>query len=305
MRLTAAAAIAVGECWQLADGRAAALAATETAAKAVGDRANFSTEGQYTMPKIANKVCLDGFPAWWDHANNQVTPLRPASGRGFKLGSFVGSAASADTTCVVNLNVDPVPTISLKDGEVWVNERTNGLATTPLLGGAFQMAFDAVVEAAQAANYSARTIPIAGNPRMRARVCVADNGDNAALDIDIGFANGSHATDFESITEFVAFHYDGNSLNISAHSDDGTTDVAVTDTTVDFVEDTYHELWLDGSTPSDWQLYIDGVLVLSATTFTLGNATGPIFPIVHMEKTSDDTLADFRVAELDVFTSEQ
>lgn len=296
-------ALSAGEVRQLADGRAGVF--PSFFALAAGASAEFRADGKWTMPKIASKVCLDGFPAWWDHANNYVTPLRPISGRGFKVGSFIGDAASADTTCAIALNITPRPQISLRDGEVWTNEATNGLGTTPLLGGGFQMAFDAVAEAAQAANYSARTVPIAGNPMMRARVCVADNGDNAALDIDIGFANASHATNFESIAEFVAFHYDGNALDIFAHSDDGTTDVAPTDTTVNFVEGTYHELWIDARTPTDIQMYIDGVLVLGATVFTLGNATGPIFPIVNMEKTSDDTLADFRVAELDVYFREQ
>jgi methylthioribose-1-phosphate isomerase len=45
----------------------------------------------------------------------------------------------------------------------------------------------------------------------------------------------------------------------------------------------------------DIQLYVDGVNVLPSEEFKLGDATGPMKLLVHMEKTSNDTTADLRV----------
>lgn len=306
--ITAAAALASGQVIQLADGRAGFVAGTG-AGVAAGDLAGVQTEGHITVAKTTSMVILDGGRVYWDHSANKAH-YKTANDRDFYLGTAVGDAASAATTMVVNLNAKPVYAIDLAGGPTlsqsnWVTEATNGLGVTLLPGGGAQVAFDAVTEAAQAALYSARTLPIASNPILEARVAIFDKGDNAALDVDIGLANGSHATDFEAVTEFVAVHIDGNTLDLDAHSDDGTTDVAPTDTTVNLVDDTFVEVWIDCRNPADVQIYVDGALVLGSTVFDLSAATGPIFPIVHMEKTSDDTPADFRVDFLRVRTAEQ
>ena len=65
--------------------------------------------------------------------------------------------------------------------------------------------------------------------------------------------------------------------------------------TVDAVDDTYFEVWIDCRNIDDIQLYIDGVNVLPASVFKLDAATGPMLPICHVEKTSNDTTADVRV----------
>jgi len=299
--LIAAAAVVALELRQLADGRAGAR--ISTAAAAQNDTTVWKTDGQYTMPKASGYELLDGLPAYWDHSAGVAT-WRKVNDRDYFLGTVVGDVANATLTCLIDLNVQPVWEIDLRQG-LWTSEATDGLGVTSLFGGGVKLAFDAVAEVAQAALYSERTLPIASNPIMMVRFAVVDNGDNAALDIDIGLAIGSHATDFEAITEFVAFHLDGDTLDLDAHSDDGTTDVAPTDTTVNLVEGTYVEVWIDARVPTAIKLYVDGVRVLSGTTFTLGAATGPVKAILHMEKTSDDTPAELRVVELKVKTSEQ
>jgi hypothetical protein len=45
---------------------------------------------------------------------------------------------------------------------------------------------------------------------------------------------------------------------------------------------------------SDVQVYIDGVLQLAASDFALDDATGPLFPIFHVEKTTSTDLWDVR-----------
>lgn len=302
-RKTAAAAIAVGELHQLADGLPAFKDGLSAAVN--GDtNVRFVPTGQATCPKLASVVCLDGGRAYWDHANNWVTPLKPTSGRGFLLGSFVGDAASADSTCVVNIDVPPRYEIELREG-YWTTEAALGLGVTLLPGGSVQLAFDAVAEVAQAAIYSERTVPIASNPIFECRLAIFDVGDNAALDIDVGLASSSHASNFETITDFVSFHWDGADLSIWAQSDDGTTDVAPVDTTLNAVDDTFLELWIDGRDPTSLKLYVNGVRVLSGTTFSWAAATGPVKAICLIEKTSDDTLADVRIEDMRVRIAEQ
>lgn len=308
VELTAAAALASGQVIQLPDGRAGFVAGTG-AGVAAGDLAGVQVEGHVTVQKTTSMVILDGGRVYWDHSANKAH-YKTANDRDFYLGTAVGDAAFAATTMVVDLNNRPVYAIDLAGGPTlsqsnWVAEATNGLGVTLLPGGGAQLAFDAVNEAAQAALYSARTLPIASNPIMECRVALFDKGDNAALDINVGLASGSHATDFQSVAEQVSVHLNGNALDLFAESDDGTTDVNETDTTVNVVDDTYFEVWIDCRNPADVQIYVDGALVLGSTVFDLSAATGPIFPIVHMEKTADDTSADFRVDFLRVRTAEQ
>lgn len=301
IRKTAAAAIASGEIHQMSDGRAGYMPALNAAAN--GDRVAFQTTGQVNLPKTASIVILDGGRVYWDHSAN-ACHFKPVNDRDFFIGVAVGDAASADTSMTVNLNVKPSYQAELVSG-VWTAEATNGLGVTPLVGGGVQLAFDAVAEAAQAACFSERTFPVASNPILEARIAPFDVGNNAALDVNIGLASASHATDFEAIAEFVAVHLNGNALDIFAHSDDGVTDVALTDTTVNAVDDTYFEVWLDARNPADVQIYIDGVLVLGATVFTLGAAVGPLKPILHIEKTNNATPADVRIDFCRVRIAEQ
>ena len=86
-------------------------------------------------------------------------------------------------------------------------------------------------------------------------------------------------------------HVDGNVLNILAESDDGTVEVTSIDTTVNYAEGTYFEVWMDLRNPADIQIYIDGVLVLPSSTFRLDAATGPLKALIHVEKASNDTVA--------------
>ncbi|HEY1190441.1 MAG TPA: hypothetical protein VGE74_22600 [Gemmata sp.] len=138
---------------------------------------------------------------------------------------------------------------------------------------------------------------------------VASDGAGSAPDVNIGVANGTHASDADSITQFCGLHLDGNSVNISAASRDGTTTVAITDTTVDYTEgaavaNRVHVL-IDGRDPADVQIYVNGVLVLGSTAFRLDNATGPLGLLVHLEKTSAADVYELDVERARVWFSEQ
>jgi len=292
-----------GEILQLCDGRAGYVAGLKN--PLVADAVAIETEGQITVAKIASLCVIDGCEIWWDRSAATATPLRTADC--FYLGTAIGDVAAAGTTILVNLNKKPeylIETNNPSKGR-WVTEATNGLGVLQNTVGSpeFTLAFDAASEAAQAALYSADTVPCADGPIFEAKVAIFDIGA-AAVDCSIGLANGSHATDFDAVTEAVLIHLDAASLNILAESDDGTTEVAATDTTVDAVDDTYFLIWIDCRDLTDIQIYINAVNVLAATVFKLNAATGPLLPIAHIEKTSDAAVFDLRVEYMRVRTTD-
>jgi predicted RecA/RadA family phage recombinase len=303
---TAAASISAGEIHQMANGLAAYRNSANGATS--GDSTKWETSGIVTVTKKSGVVILDGAPLWWDHSANEATCVPLVGDRDFFLGTAALNGtdeASAAITVACDLNVKPRYSAWLGDGHVWTNEATLGLGTTPLLGGGFQMAFDAVAEVAQVANYTEWSCLTTANGIFESRVAIFDIGDAAALDIDFGWATGSHASDFESIAVFAAFHLDGNALLAYVHSDDATTDVAPVSTTITLVDNTYHWFVIDTRDTAGVKFYIDGVRCNVATTFTWAAASGSVRPVFMMEKTSDDTTADVRVAFAGVRIAEQ
>lgn len=113
--LVAAAAVAAGECWQMANGEAAVY--TGLNARVAGDKAQFETHGKYKFTKTTGIVITAGQPVYWDHSANSAT-YAPASDRDFYLGTADDDAASADTTLVVNLNRKPRYKIDLTRGDL-------------------------------------------------------------------------------------------------------------------------------------------------------------------------------------------
>jgi predicted RecA/RadA family phage recombinase len=311
--LTAGAAVAAGEVWQLADGRAAVY--DERLAASSGDRTTFQTSGTYTVTKTTSVVLTDGQPVYWDHSANSAT-YAPASDRDFFLGACVGDAASADATCQVNINVRPSYKIemgrnALEDEFLTVVVKTVVGSTTvevPHLEywpGAARMVFGATAEAQKVDALSQQGFAVTSNWIVEGGFNVIDDGDATAIDFNIGVANGTHATDADSITESCFLHLDGNTLDLFAESDDGGTEVAATDTTVNIALATPVHFVIDGRNPADVQIYVNGVLMLGSTTFVLTAATGPLKLLAHLEKTSDDTTADYRINYLRVRTAEQ
>lgn len=294
---TAATALAGGQAVQLADGRAAVVAGLKAAA--AGDPVGYETAGRHWVTKNPNVVLLDGQEAFWDKTNGYASYTGD-----FAMGVVVGDAASSDTVVLIDVNVLPRPVIALNQRGCWLKDEILGLGVVNT-GGTHVLAFDAVAEAAEAAIYSKDTVDIDEGPIFEAKLAVYAIGDDAALDINFGLANGTHATDFESVTQFVGFHMDGSSLNINAQSRDGTNTTAVVDTTVDAVDDTFLFAQIDARDKSNVKLYINGVRVLSGSTFNMSADTDGVLPIVHLEKTSNDTVADVRVERLHVRTGQR
>jgi predicted RecA/RadA family phage recombinase len=309
-RQTADAAVSVREVWQLSDGRAAVYAGRDTGGS--GTKQDFTTDGHYTMPKASGFVGISGSKAYWDHSANNVS-FRKVNDRDFYLGTFVGDTASGDASCVVNLNNLPRRDIVLsRDGfkSVLVGTPAAGGFGYPVnLGGSLVFELTSTSEAQKVDALSTDGFAVAANWIVEGDVRVISDGAGSNPDFTIGVANGTHASEFQTVGEFVALHLDGNAVDIFAESDDGSTDVAPTDTTVNYSEGSevanrFHFL-LDGRNPSDVQVYVDGVLVLGATVFTLAAAVGPLFLVVHLEKTSSADVYKIAVDDLNVRFMEQ
>ena len=296
--LSAAAAVASGEIQQLPSGRAGVFTAQNAAAS--GDVVAFADEGKFTVLKTTSQVWIKGDPIWWDHSANTATCNEPigAGDRDFYLGVACEDATSAATTGIVDLN-KPVSWIIDSTRDVFdfnIIKTVVGSTTVevPLIfnrAGCTFMQFGTTAEAQTVSMISDRSFAVGSNWICEILLQLDTAADNAAVDIDVGVASAAGTTDFEAVAEFAAFHLDGDDLNIDAHSDDGTTDKAPTDTTIDIVAGTPIRLKLDGRDLTDVKYYINGAEVLSAEANlgAISAAAGPLKAIVMAEKTSDDS----------------
>lgn len=312
IRVTAAAAVAAGEVWQMKDGRAGVYSGANGASS--GDRTNFVTSGQFTFTKTASMVLLDGGRAYWDHSANAVS-YKKVNDRDFYLGRVVGDAASADTTCVVNINVDPPYDLDLNRDPV-----NTVLVGTPAalavsfnyprrLGGSNLMYLSATSEAQKVDMITVDGFTKGANAIVEFAFRVPVGGSGSASDYSLGIADATHASDADSIARSVFIHLDGGALDILAESDDGTTEVAATDTTINFVAGITFaervEVWFDMRDPADVQIYINGALVLGSTVFNVDAYTGVWCLLVHLEKSTGTETADLIVDWMRARYSEQ
>lgn len=282
--VTAPEALSAGEVFQLCNGRAAVTAGL--AGFASGDPATGIDKGQFTVAKIAAKVVLDGGKLFWDRSASTASPIETADS--FYLGCAVGDALAAATTVVVDLNVLPNYLWELGrpgDRHTTVATTTAGApACTHNQMNYFQLLLESNDEAECVDILSDKSVPLADGPIFETKITFDEKGDNAAVDTVFGLVNASHTSDADAITESVLFSNNGGDTKINCESDDGTTEVGATDSTIVLVEDTAQEFWIDARDPADCHLYIDGVEALASTTFVLTDATGPFKALVLVEK---------------------
>lgn len=299
---TADGTYAQGDIIQLNNGEAGQVMSDVSSGSLVGVRRKGIVNG---VTKTASQVWIKGAPIWWDHSANAATCNEPigSSDRDFYLGTATADATSAATTGSVHLNVEPKYIIdSARDnGDTTIVKTVVGSTTLEVpqvynRGGMLFMQFGTTAEAQKVDWLSDRGFAVGSNWIAEILFELVTAADAAAVDINVGVASGTHATNFETIAEFAAFQMNGADLNISAHSDDGTTDKAITDTTVDIAAGTPVRFTLDGRSASRVKYYINGaeVLAAEANLGTLTAASGPLYAIIHAEKTSDDSPLAFR-----------
>lgn len=291
---TPTAALSAGDVIQFGDGRAAFAESAIDADKLGAVR----VRGVVSVTKAADWVPLLGGRVYWDHSANAAS-YKKVNDRDFYLGRIAADGAGSDTTVSVALNVDPPYDIDImRDGALSVATGTSaagGFGLPRVYGGARGLVLTSTNEAQCVDMLSVDRFALSANAIVETIFRLGTNGSTSDVDFNLGVANGTSTTDADAITESVFVHIDGGALDIYAESDDGTTEVNATDTTINAtagsaVSDRV-EVWFDLRTPSSVKIYINGARVLSGTTFNIAAATGPLGLLAHLEKASGTATA--------------
>ena len=246
------------------------------------------TSGHATCTKTNGFNALKGNRAWWDHSANAVN-YRKVNDRDFYMGRFAEDATNAALSCVVDLNADPPYDLDVaRDPFDTVIVGTQGLNTMGVFrrGGAHKFILSSTSEAQKMDILTKDGFALGANAIIEFAVEVVSDGAGTVVDASIGVANATHATDADSITDSIFMHLDANNTNINFESDDGTTEVAATDSTIDYTEGTRFEVWIDMRNPADVDIYVNGSQVLSGTTFNVNASVATWYLLAHIEKTS-------------------
>ncbi len=258
-----------------------------------GDHVRSRTDGQATLTKATGFVALKGGRAYWDHSANAVS-YKKNNDRDFYAGRFAEDATTSASTCVIDLNADPPYDIDLdRDAFLSVIVGTpaaGGFGYPVSLGGALIFELTATSEAQKVDALSVEGFDKDANAIIEGAFRVLSDGAGTVVDLSLGVADGTHASDADTIAESLLIHLDANDVNIFAESDDGVVEVAATDTTINYTEGSdlasRVEFWMDMRDPADVQIYINGSIVLTGSTFNMNSASGPLFLLVHLEKST-------------------
>jgi len=186
-----------------------------------------------------------------------------------------------------------------------------GLGVTQALvaGGGADLTFDATSEVADASLRTPAVLlaskGVTFHGILHATVLAADT----SAEFDWGLetltdtaASRATPTGINALTDIALFNMVGNAADINAQSDNGTTDVAPTDTTVDNVvtavtgEKEFHVIVRPSGAVEFW---IDRVRVLATTTFAVAT-TALLGGIVNMVKTVGTVVPAMRIRKLRV-----
>lgn len=299
---TPSAAITAGDMVQLPDGRAAFA----PVAIAAGAKGAVQVTGIVKVAKPTDYALLHGGDAWWDVSAGKVSFKGDAGTADFYAGTIYGDYAAADTVAYIALNAKASYTIALGQGD-WIGEElAAGVAGSvdAYPGNGAKIVISSGNEVQSNALRSLRTVPGSAKPIFEARFTRSATTD-AAVDADLGLATSAHASDFEAVTAHAAFHFDGDDLNIDTHSDDNSTDRAPADSTIDHVEGTFAEYWIDGRDPANVLYYVDGVLVDTSSAKRTLAAAQNYAAVFMVEKTTGTAVGGGIVSKLRVRTQSE
>lgn len=295
---TMTAAVAAGEIIQNKNGKAG-QAMDAYAAGAVG---HFRQSGHVWVLKSITQTMLISNQVFWDSSASKCNLLHGGD-VDFFLGTVVEDAAYTDTLVKVDLNAKPAYTLAFADGFVSVPISTAGW---PHTGGAGANGwfgkFDLAAEAQKLDALGLRALATATPGILQFLICVNLNGDAASADFNFGLADGTNATNADTITSSLFVHLDGASQNITIESDNAAAEVASTDTTLDFVDGTPFLVTWDLRDWSAIKCYVNGLRVGDGTTgtlvaLTLAGVAGPLRLLAHMEKDANDTPGNVTVMD--------
>lgn len=291
-----------GDVVMLPDGRAG-VCGSDIAA---GELGAAYVVGIFKVLKTASIALLAGGDVYWDVSAGKAH-FRPESGSSdYRAGTVAVDAIGADTTVLIVLNGVTHYVIDLEGSGSSAEFVTGSVAgttatVTTFLPNIGQINILNTSEAQGAAIVSAHAVLLSAKPIFECRFTrIAASG--SASDFDWGLASGSHASDFDALDVFAVFHNDGGDANIDTQSDDTGTDRAIADSTIDLVDSTYAEYWIDTRDDANVKFYVDAVLVDTASVkrvLTAALATA-VKAVVEIEKTTGTETASARVSRLRV-----
>lgn len=262
------------------------------------------TRGQYRVKKNTAIAFLSGGRVYWDHSANEAT-FRRLNDRDFYLGRAVADADASNPEVEVDLNAPEFlyDCDLVRDGFVSAivgTQALGGLAINPR-GGALDFVLSSTNEAQKLDALSLNGFATGANAIVECAFCVPSDGAGTVVDVSLGVASGTHATDADSIAQHLLMHLDANNTAIRFQSKDGTTTVASTDSTKTYTEGQSNadgvrkEVWFDMRDPTDVAIYVDGVRVLTGTTFDVSAAASTWRLLAHVEKTASTDTYEFQL----------
>lgn len=295
------AAVTAGEVLQVPDGRAGVA----VNGPAAGEDCSCQICGIHKLAKTTNEIYVPGQRLYWEASASKVTAVPPITAADFFVGCAVLDAAAADATAQVDLNKDWEGSVDQRKSTFAVaSTLTAGDPRVAQVGGGMRFVLDATSEAQMISALSHKAVALDSDWIFLAEV-VIDAAAGNATDISIGVADGSHATDFQSVATLCTIHVDGASQDILVQSDDGTTDVAPIDSNLNWVASTPFALAIDGRDPADIKVYVNGIReTATGTTLALAAAASGLKACVHIEKTTGTNTADVTVANVKIMTAD-
>lgn len=295
------AAVVAGEVLQVPDGRAGFA----VDAAAAGALVACKIRGIARLTKTTNEIYVPGQRIYWDASTGKTTAVPPITAGDFFVGCAADDAAAADVDAKIDLNRDWEGSVDQRSATFAVaSTLTAGDPRVAQVGAGARFVLDATNEAQMISALSHKAVALDSDWIFLAEV-VIDAAAGSATDISIGVADGSHASDFQSVATLCTIHVDGASQDILVQSDDGTTDVAPIDSTLNWVAATPFSLAIDGRDPADIKLYINGIReTATGTTLALAAAASGLKAVVHIEKSSSTNTADVTVANMKIMTGD-
>lgn len=296
------AAYSSGDVIQVPDGRAGVVTVDCVSGAVVG----VAVEGVYKVLKTASMVLLKGGRAYWD-ASADKAHYRTVNDQDFYLGRVLADATSAATTCLVALNVHVrydidatySPGLSVPVGTAAAGAFGRGVGWK---GAGLNLNLTATSEAQKIDWLSKDGFGVAANAIVEFAFSVpTGSAAGGTQDLSIGVADGTHATDADSVANHVFLHFDGNAVKLNFQSKStGKSTVTATDSTTTLTAGATNavgvrkEVWLDLRDPTDVQVYVDGVNVLPSSVFDISGAT-TLQLLAHLEKTTGTETAEVDV----------
>jgi predicted RecA/RadA family phage recombinase len=299
---TADADYSSGDVIQLPDGRAGVITVDIKSGFPVG----VYVTGIFKMLKTTSMVLLKGGRSFWDKSASKIY-FRPINDQDFYAGSVAADAMSSATTCLIDLNkvvqylIDASrdPGLSVPVGTAAAGGFGRGVGWK---GSGLNLNITATSEAQKIDWLSKDGFAVGANAIVEFTFSVpTGSGAGGAQDLNIGVADGTHASDGDSIANHVFMHFDGNAVKLNFQSKStGKVTVTAQDSLTTLTAGQSNaagvrkEVWMDLRDPTDVQCYVDGVLVLGAQLFDISGAT-TLQLLAHLEKTTGTETAEVDV----------